>query len=530
MDALYRHMDPITRAAWRLVSKATCQAVYLVTSTLTIRRPPKARPDQATALLHLITGIPGQHHRYDRVLPSRLLAQCPQLRTLSCSDYEELRDLRGLPTGLEMLDLGGTACSLSPLPLCCPHLREPLFSHPRLADNPFLCLTGYYTPLAACTALQRLHLIGHGLLGRMEGSQLAALFRPLTGLTNLDLANSNLGDARAVTLIPVLSQLSGLRALGLRFNSMRGEAASALASAIEGGLSSLKQLDLSGNKMGPFGAALLETPSIKALTGLQLLSLSGVGNAGLLLRGAAAVTAWAMCGPTALLALDLSTNDIGPDGASTLAPALARLTALRRLRLSYNNLRAKGAEALAPALRCLTGLQVLLLGDNGLGHEGVAALAPAIGSLTALQLLNLGHNSLGAAGTALLAPELRQLTRLRKLHLHDNHLGVAGAIALAPALQRLTGLQRLYLFGNDLGGAGTAVLAPSIKRLPGLIQLFLDDVMQGEEGSTDVGDEGMDWGAEFRVDGLFSTLKWLSGTLWWYDGMDWSTACFPVIV
>ena len=467
MAVLYLHMDPRTRAAWRLVSRATCQAVYCTTRCLRILRPTQqcssGRPDCFTSLLDLITGLPGQHPRYHSTLPLRLLEACPNLKVLSCRQFEELQSLHGLPPGLEVLDISGTSVrDLSPLSEHCPRLRALRFSHPKRAN-----VSGY-SSLSACVRLQALILTGHTALG---ASGLAAALHPLTGLQELVLSGClSLGGSRTKYLAASIQKLTALRALDLSSCGLRSRAASALPPVIEG-LTSLQRLNLggNGNLLGPECVASL-APSFKVLTGLQALCLSRTH----LLPAGMVALAPSLYGLTVLRTLDLSHNDNGPEGASALAPTLNSLRGMQSLRLSCNALRAEGAAALAPSIQGLTGLLSLDLRGNRLGFQGATALAAALGKLSALKLLDLSRNRLGAEGAAVLAPSIQTLTCLQELDLSDNDLGAEGVVALAPAIGLLEGLQRLYLFANKVGAAGGAALAPAVRMLPKLTHLYLD--------------------------------------------------------
>ena len=86
--------------------------------------------------------------------------------------------------------------------------------------------------------------------------------------------------------------------------------------------------------------------------------------------------------------------------------------------------------------------------SNDVGADGAASLAPALSPLSRLAFLSLYDNGIGAAGAAALAPALGRLTALTLLHLTDNNIGDDGLQQLAPALARLTRLKTLDISGN----------------------------------------------------------------------------------
>jgi small GTP-binding protein len=193
-----------------------------------------------------------------------------------------------------------------------------------------------------------------------------------------------------------------------------------------GELTQLTSLDLGGNQIGAEGAA-----SLAALTQLTSLGLgyNKIGDA-----GAASLTAL-----TQLTWLDLEYNQIGAEGAGSLA-ALTQLTGLH---LRTNQIGDAGASSLA----ALTQLTYLNLGGNQIGDAGASSLA----ALTQLTSLYLGYNKIGDAGAASLAA----LTQLTYLNLLYSKIGDAGASSLAA----LTQLASLKLGHNKIGDAGASSLA-----------------------------------------------------------------------
>jgi Ran GTPase-activating protein (RanGAP) involved in mRNA processing and transport len=108
--------------------------------------------------------------------------------------------------------------------------------------------------------------------------------------------------------------------------------------------------------------------------------------------------------PTSLQKLDLGSNNIGAEGAASLADALKANTSLQILDLRYNVIGASGAAgaagaaALADALKANTSLQTLYLGVNNIGTEGAAAIADALKvNCTLLQLDGVDSDEITAA-------------------------------------------------------------------------------------------------------------------------------------
>ena len=76
----------------------------------------------------------------------------------------------------------------------------------------------------------------------------------------------------------------------------------------------------------------------------------------------------------ALVHLNLRENDIGPDGAESLAGVLGQCTALAHLDLRYNQIGDSGAESLAGVLAQCTALAHLDLRYNNIGAGGEGRL------------------------------------------------------------------------------------------------------------------------------------------------------------
>ena len=98
-----------------------------------------------------------------------------------------------------------------------------------------------------------------------------------------------------------------------------------------------------------------------------------------------------------LATLDLTANELGPEGATALMPSLQSNRSLTALSLRENNLELAGAHAVASALRTNAALSTLWLGKNKLQNEGVEAIATAIveaGATSRVAVLDLHKNGL----------------------------------------------------------------------------------------------------------------------------------------
>lgn len=99
--------------------------------------------------------------------------------------------------------------------------------------------------------------------------------------------------------------------------------------------------------------------------------------------------------------LDLTYNDIGPDGARSLAFCLTRNNTLRRLVLRHNLIRDAGCESLAHALTSSnSSLIELSLAANGMTDVAAQALGTMLASNTTLCRLDVSANVFGQVYTS----------------------------------------------------------------------------------------------------------------------------------
>jgi len=146
-----------------------------------------------------------------------------------------------------------------------------------------------------------------------------------------------------------------------------------------------------------------------------ILNRNSIGDAGARALAEVVVVGVRSCRES-LAELNLSGNDVGPDGCRALSSAL-------------DNTLAKEKKA----QRC--GLVVLNLGNNRVGDEGAIAIADGLGNNDTLAVLWLEGNGIGAAGCRALADSLRKNVALCELHLFSNPLTPAGAAALEGTLR-----------------------------------------------------------------------------------------------
>ncbi len=124
-----------------------------------------------------------------------------------------------------------------------------------------------------------------------------------------------------------------------------------------------------------------------------------------------------------LTTLHLTCNNIGDEGARSLAAALDNNATLTFLHIGNNNIGAEGARSLAAALDNNATLTNLDLAENNIGAEGARSLAAALDTNRTLQHLALDH-TIAADIKNLVEDRLRVIKLVRKVA-----LWVASAVA-----------------------------------------------------------------------------------------------------
>ena len=180
--------------------------------------------------------------------------------------------------------------------------------------------------------------------------------------------------------------------------------------------------------------------------------------------------------------LNLSNNQIGPEGAIAIAAALKDNKTITTLGLHNNQIGPEGAIAIATALKdkAITGLY---LGNNQIGDEGAIAIAAALKDNKAITKLGLLNNQIGPEGAKAIAAVLKDNKTITTLSLGNNKIGDEGAIAIAAALKDNKIITGLYLYDNQIGDEGAKALAAVLKDNKAITKLSLSNNQIGDEGA-----------------------------------------------
>lgn len=232
------------------------------------------------------------------------------------------------------------------------------------------------------------------------------VFEHCKNLPNLNLYNNTLDATDIGSLVGVLE---GCVSLNLRFNNIGAEGTEQLVKV----LTQCTYLNINNNYICRAGVESIE--NCKTLTTLTSLNL-GYNQFGtinidkILLQN------------TGLTHLDLSNNYINT--------------------LSYDRIRLQSRQY------ALTDFDI---SRNNIGVEGVSSLAGLLTQCPSLTDLNLAYNTLGEEGGLILAGVIGRCTALSALYLVGNMIGETGIESIAVALSSYSSLTKLPLYGNGIG-------------------------------------------------------------------------------
>ena len=157
-------------------------------------------------------------------------------------------------------------------------------------------------------------------------------------------------------------------------------------------------------------------------------------------------------------------------------------------------------------------LATLNLGENDIGAEGAGSLAGVLGQCSALATLNLGSNVIGAAGARSLAGVLGQCSSLTTLNLGCNGIGDVGAGSLAGMLGQCSSLVVMFtlvLAGNDIRDEGAERLAGAGAVL--VARAALSSIQSHQEGGRDNSEGEEDDGARRMMRMTVRMIKFEAG-------------------
>lgn len=368
-------------------------------------------------------------------------------------------------------------------------------------------------------------------------AKLATILPQLTQLTELSADNTFPADPESVRpLIQALASHPTLKGLNLYEAQIPKESLIELIESLKTN-ATLETLNMAvssneeeeeeaGHRLGTAFGEYLRTNS--SLTSLDLSTLN-IGDDG------AVPLALGLKANTTLTTLNLSSNNLWEKGITAIAMALRENTTLRTLHIAYNNfddreaeeedapfqesaqapLENKGGFFLGQMLGINHTLTTLDLESCEINFEIAQYLARGLGANTALTTLSLQENKLGDESASALARALQTNQTLTSLNLAANYIGDHGTSALAQALCTNTTLTSLDLSGNlEMTDTGVQALADALRVNTTLTSLNLARVAISDAGaraleqaiavnqtltSLNLEDTGLDWEFQNRM-------------------------------
>lgn len=305
-------------------------------------------------------------------------------------------------------------------------------------------------------------------------------------VTDIDLAQTNIGDEGLAALAPVLEKCYKLKKLNVSECSLTAESRHVLIS-LWASLPNLQVLKLAGNNISDDTMAALAV-------GLQLcekLTKLDVTNCKVTAAGCDELK---MC-ITLLMELEelhLASNDICDDGMAALAPGLQLCAKLRKLDVTNCKLTAVGCDVLRMCIALLFDLEELYLASNNIGDGGMAALAAGLPLCAKLTKLDVSNCKLTAVSCDVLSGVCAPLCNLRVLQLDGNAIGDVGAQKLSFGLQHCQLLCKLSLSQCSLSSRSLVAISSLVSSLRTLRELYLggNDFSDDDE-SVHIGDFGL---------------------------------------
>lgn len=354
--------------------------------------------------------------------------------------------------------------------------------------------------------IKTLSLSGNSI-GDTGAKALAEMLKVNTTLEELELNGNSIDYDGIGAIAEALAVNTSLRVLGLSDNYVGGAGAGILAAALKRN-TTLEEIHIKGNELGDEGVtalcdALRERPSGKQQQdegeggqgGIQQLKENAtktldIGNNGMSKEGAAAVANLVRACP-GLKELNLYMNEIGDDGASSLASAIMSVSstsgdgdgeeggegsgssssfALELLDVGANNIGPDGAKTLSTALQNATNLKSIEFGYNPIGPTGVAALADMLKhDQLSVETVKLGWCKIGGAeGAKALSNLLMFNQSIKTLDIRGNALGNDGAIHMSRGFREHSNknLKELDVAYNEIKDEGAVAWAQALKANP----------------------------------------------------------------
>lgn len=324
-------------------------------------------------------------------------------------------------------------------------------------------------------------------------------------LTTIDLSDNAFGLKGICEVQSILAGQGALESLKLCNNGLAADAGAVIAAALtEHTPTKLKLLHFHNNLLESAGAQAL-APVVEASPELEDFRFSALR---LHHDGASRICRALACVPDHLRRLNLSDNNFGTDGGNALGSMLLRTRNLEDLVLRDCALGDEGAAAICCALAEGAGrrVRILDLSGNEITPEGASAVKGCLQGCPVLTKFFIDDNELGSSGARKIAKSLDSVihAELTTIAAACSEIGTQGALALAAASVQLPRLVSLNINGNCIGADAVSDISALLDgKLESLSDNDDDDDGEDEEpedsNDDDIASETLE-GAEAHVD------------------------------
>ena len=186
---------------------------------------------------------------------------------------------------------------------------------------------------------------------------------------------------------------------------------------------------------------------------------------------------------TCLEVLDISSDQLGDDGAVIISKGITKTNTLRVLDISNNNITSTGSTAIANSLLHNTSLEELDMNCNAIGEDGATAIAQAITNNKTLKKLNFDNGEITSTGTTAIANSLLHNTSLEVLDMSDNAIDKDGATAIAQAITNNKTLKQLLLHDDydTIDEQSAMIIMRSLHHNNSITQLNLSKTLKDKD-------------------------------------------------
>ena len=242
-----------------------------------------------------------------------------------------------------------------------------------------------------------------------------SFYMSVASVTCLNIPHCSIGDHGVKILAKNDNSLASLEVINLLGCGLTIEGLRVLFKKVNNGLTHLL---LAGNAISNDGISALISSHVQ----LQHLIELDVTQIKMSATGAVALSNFLRLKKNSLESLNISTNDIGDDGALAIAESLQFNNSLLQLIISRCKITCDGAVGISNMLKKNKTLKYLSIYNNPIGDNGITVIAEALFTNSNLKKLNLQLCGFGNEGAKSLIKLLQINKCLNKLNIANNKL------------------------------------------------------------------------------------------------------------